>query len=136
MVLSGKSGALPMMTRPFRMGLGGRLGSGEQYMSWIALEDAAGVIEHCLADERLEGPVIAASPHPVRNRDFASTLARVLGRPALLPVPAFALRIALGEMADEVVLAGQRVEPARLQSAHFAFRFPEIEGAFRALLPQ
>lgn len=133
-VLSRIGGALPMMLRPFRIGLGGALGSGRQFMSWIVLEDAVRVIEHCLAAESLLGAVNASSPQPVRNHDFAKVLGRVLRRPALLAVPSFALRLAVGEMADEALLASQRVEPARLQSSNFAFRCPDLEGALRNLL--
>ncbi|MGH9396185.1 MAG: TIGR01777 family oxidoreductase [Terriglobia bacterium] len=133
-VLSKEAGSLAVMLRPFRMGLGGALGSGRQYMSWIALDDAAGVIEHCLRTEALRGPVIAASPCPVTNRQFVKTLGQVLGRPAALPLPAFALRLALGQVAGELLLASQRLNPVRLKSTGFLFRYPELEGALRSLL--
>src|SRR5512143_2870089 len=134
MVLSAKGGALARMLGIFRAGLGGRVGSGAQYMSWIALDDIAGVFDHAIRTESLEGPVNAVSPRPVTNREFATTLGRVLGRPAVLPVPAFAVRLVLGEMADELLLASARVEPDRLLLSGYAFRHPELEAALRHLL--
>ncbi len=134
MVLSAKGGALTRMLGIFRAGLGGRVGSGEQYVSWIALEDLVGAVDHAIRNGSLEGPVNAASPRPVTNREFAKTLGRVLGRPAVLPVPAFAVRLVLGEMADELLLASARVEPDRLLLSGYAFRYPELEGALRHLL--
>lgn len=134
MVLSPKGGALPRMLGIFRAGLGGRVGSGEQYTSWIALDDLVGAIDHAIRTESLEGPVNAVAPRPVTNREFAKTLGRVLGRPAVLPVPAFAVRLALGEMADELLLASARVEPDRLLLSGYEFRHPELEGALRHML--
>jgi uncharacterized protein (TIGR01777 family) len=134
MVLSPKGGALARMLGIFRAGLGGRVGSGEQYMSWIALDDLVGVVDHAIRTASLEGPVNAVSPRPVTNREFAKTLARVLGRPAVLPVPAFAVRLVLGEMADELLLASSRVAPERLLLSGYAFRYPELEGALRHML--
>lgn len=133
-VLSQKAGALRAMLRPFRAGLGGALGDGRQYMSWIALEDAGLAVEHCLGTESLQGPVVGASPRPVTNLEFVKTLGKILGRPAVLRVPAFALRCAFGEMADETLLASQRVNPARLLSTRFLFRYPDLESTLRALL--
>ncbi len=133
-VLSPAGGALQKMLTPFRMGVGGRIGSGRQFMSWIALDDAAGAIQHTLVTESLAGPVNAVAPSPVTNAEFARALARVLRRPALFPVPAFALHLAFGEMADALLLSSQRVLPARLQATGFTFRFPELEGALRHLL--
>src|SRR5256714_4559219 len=98
-VLSKEGGALAKMLLPFKLGAGGRVGSGKQYMSWIALDDAVGAIEHALTDENLSGPVNVVAPQPVTNAEFTKTLGHVLGRPTLLPVPAFGLRLALGEMA-------------------------------------
>ncbi len=132
-VLSGEGGALQKMLTPFKMGVGGRIGSGRQYMSWIALEDLVGAIRHALAEESLRGPVNAVAPRPVTNEEFTGTLGRVLGRPTFLPVPAFALRLAFGEMAD-VLLGGQRVEPSRLKESGYQFKHPELEGALRAAL--
>lgn len=133
-VLSPAGGALAKMLPPFRLGLGGRIGTGRQYMSWIALDDAVGAACHALTAEALGGPVNAVAPNPVRNLEFAQTLGRVLSRPALLPLPAFAARLALGEMAEELLLASARVEPARLTAAGYPFRHPCLEGALRALL--
>jgi len=132
-VLSGEGGALEKMLTPFKMGVGGRVGSGRQYMSWIALEDLVGAIRHALADEQLRGPVNAVAPRAVTNEEFTKTLGGVLGRPTFLPVPAFALRLAFGEMAD-VLLGGQRVEPARLKESGYQFKYPNLEGALRAAL--
>ncbi|HLM57882.1 MAG TPA: TIGR01777 family oxidoreductase [Pyrinomonadaceae bacterium] len=132
-VLAGEGGALEKMLTPFKMGVGGRLGTGRQYMSWIALEDLVGAIEHALADEKVHGPVNAVAPRPVTNEEFTKTLGGVLGRPTIFPVPAFALRLAVGEMA-EVLLGGQRVEPARLKESGYQFKQPELEGALRAAL--
>jgi uncharacterized protein (TIGR01777 family) len=133
-VLSPAGGALAKMLTPFKLGLGGVLGDGRQWMSWIALDDAVGVIGHALADDALHGPVNVVAPEPATNHDFTRTLARVLLRPAIFPVPAFALRLALGEMADALLLSSQRVEPARLIASGHRFRFPELEGALRHLL--
>lgn len=133
-VLSPAAGALGKMLFPFRMGAGGVIGSGGQYMSWIALDDAVGAIHHALGTGALEGPVNAVSPHPVTNREFTKALGRVLRRPTIFPMPAFAARIAFGEMADALLLASARVEPARLLATGYAFRYPELEGALRHLL--
>ncbi len=132
-VLSPAGGALRRMLTPFRMGLGGRLGSGRQFMSWITLEDAVGAIVHAIKSE-LEGPVNVVAPNPVRNAEFSRLLARALGRPAILPMPAPIVRLAFGEMGHELMLSSARVEPARLQAAGYAFRHPELEEAFRHLL--
>ena len=133
-ILSPEGGALAKMLGPFRLGCGGRIGNGRQYWSWIALRDAVGAIRHALATESLQGPVNVVAPQPVTNREFTRILTRVLGRPAFIPLPAFAARLALGEMADALLLASSRVEPARLTATGFAFEHPELEGALRALL--
>ena len=133
-VLSPAGGALGKMLLPFKAGLGGVVGPGTQYMSWIALDDLLGVIHHLLDRADLEGPVNAAAPEPVTNAVFTKTLGRVLGRPTVAPVPAFALRLALGEMADAALLASTRVRPERLQASGYRFRFPDIEGALRHVL--
>ena len=130
-VLSPAGGALAKMLTPFRLGLGGVVGSGAQWMSWIALEDVIGAIRHVLATDALRGPVNAVAPTPVTNTEFTRTLGRVLRRPTLVPMPAFAARLALGEMADELLLSSQRVLPARLLASGFAFRYPTLEGALR-----
>ena len=133
-VLSADGGALARMLGPFRLGLGGPLGSGRQYVSWVAIDDAVGAIGHVLSTQTLRGAVNVASPNPVTQSAFARTLGHVLGRPTLLSTPAFAVRLMFGEMADELLLAGQRLEPARLLSSGYAFRFPELEAALRHLL--
>jgi uncharacterized protein (TIGR01777 family) len=134
MVLSAAGGVLPRMLLPFRMGLGGRIGSGRQYMSWIALEDLVGVIVHALTCDRLAGPVNAVAPNPVTNHEFTRTLGRVLHRPTFLAVPAWAARLAFGEMADTLLLASGRVVPARLAASGFVFRYAELESALRHVL--
>jgi len=130
-VLSPAGGALAKMLTPFRLGLGGVIGGGAQWMSWIALDDVIGALRHALGTDALRGPVNAVAPAPVTNAEFTRTLGRVLRRPTLLPMPAFAARLALGEMADELLLSSQRVLPARLLASGFAFRYPTLEGALR-----
>ena len=134
MVLSAEGGALAKMLPAFRAGAGGRVGSGWQYMSWIALPDLVGAIRHALDTDSLLGPVNAVSPHPVPNREFAKALGRVLGRPTVAFLPAFAARLLFGEMADEMLLASARVAPAKLLASGYRFRLPEVEGAIRYLL--
>ena len=130
-VLSGTGGALTKMLTPFKMGVGGKIGSGEQYMSWIALDDAVGAIEHALAHEELEGAVNVVAPQAVTNGEFTKTLGGVLNRPTVFAVPAFAARLAFGEMADAALLASQRAEPSRLAATNYKFKYPELEGALR-----
>jgi len=130
-VLSPAGGALARMLPPFRFGVGGRIGSGQQYMSWIALDDVIGAVHHALFCEALEGPVNAVAPESVTNAEFTHTLGRVLGRPTLLPMPALGARIAFGELADELLLAGQRVVPRRLQESGYEFSQPSLETALR-----
>src|SRR5262249_37559751 len=120
-VLSAKGGALAKMLTPFRLGLGGVIGDGKQWMSWIALGDGVGALLPMRSTEGLRGPVNAVAPEPVTNAEFPRTLGRVLGRPTLVPLPAFAARLAIGEMADELLLVSQRVLPARLEAAGYAF---------------
>jgi uncharacterized protein (TIGR01777 family) len=133
-VLSPAGGALAKMLPPFRMGAGGKLGSGKQYMSWVALDDAVGAIHQMLSDGALRGPVNVVAPNPVTNLEFTKTLGRVLSRPTVASVPSFAARLVFGEMADALLLASTRVEPAKLQNAGYRFRYPELEGALRHLL--
>jgi hypothetical protein len=133
-VLTPTGGALAKMLPAFRLGLGGPIGSGNQYLSWIALEDALQAIMHLLGTASITGPVNITAPTPVTNRDFAKTLGRVLGRPAVVPVPAFALRMAFGTEGAAMLQSGQRVIPKRLLSSGFAFRFPTLEPALRHLL--
>ena len=133
-VLSPRGGALAKMLLPFKLGLGGVVGSGKQHWSWIALDDLLGIILFALNTETLKGPVNAVSPKPVTNSEFTKTLGRVLWRPTIFPMPAFAARLALGEMADELLLSSTRVDPAKLVAAGYPFRFPELEAALRHLL--
>jgi hypothetical protein len=134
-VLSGHGGALAKMLTPFRLGLGGRLGSGSQWVSWIAIEDEVAAIVHILGEESLVGPVNATAPNPVTNAEFTKALAGALHRPAVLPVPAPALRLLLGrELADELLLVSQRVIPERLNGSGFQFRTPEIASALARVL--
>ena len=133
-VLSPAGGALAKMLTPFKLGLGGKIGSGNQYMSWIAIDDLVGVIQHALATDALRAPVNAVAPRPVTNREFTKTLGRVLGRPTIFPMPAFAARLAFGEMADELLLASARVEPVRLAASGYRFQMPELDAALRHLL--
>ena len=134
MVLSPRGGALARMLPPFRAGLGGVIGSGRQYVSWIALDDLVGIVLHALQPGELHGPVNAVAPRPVTNRELTGALGKALSRPTLLPVPAFALRLAVGEMADALLLASARVVPRRLEETGYRFRFPELPAALRHLL--
>ena len=134
MVLSSSGGALGQMLPPFRLGVGGMLGSGSQYMSWISLDDVVGAITHVLTTDSLHGPVNFVAPEVVRNREFTRTLGRVLRRPTRLRVPAFAARLLFGEMAQALLLASTRVEPAKLQASGYSFRHPQLESALRHLL--
>lgn len=133
-VLDPAHGALPAMLPPFRLGVGGWLGSGRQWMPWIVLEDAIRAILFLAARNDLAGPFNVGSPHPVTNREFARSLAHALHRPALFPVPGFVLRLGFAEFADEALLASQRMVPQRLVDAGFALKQPEIETALQALL--
>jgi uncharacterized protein (TIGR01777 family) len=133
-VLSAAGGAMTKMLTLFRTGLGGTIGDGGQFWSWIALDDLLAAVLHAIEKETLAGPVNAVSPNPVTNRDFTKTLARVLSRPAIAALPAFAARLMMGEMAGELLLASARVEPARLLDSGFKFQFPELEPALRHLV--
>lgn len=132
-VLTAKGGALDRLLLPFRMGVGGRIGTGRQWMPWISLPDAVEVIVRAIRDERLRGPVNAVAG-AVRNADFTDALARALHRPALFPVPGFGLRALFGEMADEALLSGQRTEPARLREIGHVFHHPTLDAALAAAL--
>jgi uncharacterized protein len=125
---------LPKQALMFRLGIGGRLGSGRQWLSWISLDDIAGAYLHALTRQDVEGPVNAVAPNPVTNAEFTATLARVLRRPAVLHVPVFAPRLVLGEAADELLFVSQRARPARLQATGYRFQFPELEPALRHTL--
>ena len=133
-VLSPEGGALGKMLLPFKLGAGGVMGSGRQYWSWIAIDDVVGAILHVLSHETLSGAVNAVAPQSVTNREFTKTLGRVLRRPTIFPMPAFAARLALGEMADALLMASARVVPRRLQASGYAFRYPELEGALQHVL--
>ncbi|RKY21207.1 MAG: TIGR01777 family protein [Planctomycetota bacterium] len=133
-VLAPRGGALKTMLTPFRLGLGGRLGSGQQWMSWITLDDALDVVATCLQAPDLIGPINAVSPEPITNAEFSATLGRVLRRPAVLPMPAFAARLAFGEMADALLLASTRAVPTRLSAHGHVFGQPRLEPALRDLL--
>lgn len=134
MILAAHGGALPKMRPAFKLGLGGPLGSGRQWMPWIHLADAVSILEHALVRSDLEGPVLATSPQTIRQEDFAAQLARVLGRKARVRTPAWALRAALGDMADELLLASQRCHPRRLSETKFPWAFPTLETALPDLL--
>jgi len=134
MILSPAGGALKKMLLPFKLGAGGRIGSGRQFMSWIAIDDAVGAIHHVIITESLRGAVNAVAPTPVTNAEYTRTLARVLSRPGVALMPAFAARIAFGEMADALLLASQRVMPTRLQETGYRFKHSELDGALRHLL--
>jgi hypothetical protein len=133
-VLSSRGGALARMLTPFRLGLGGSLGSGDQVVSWISLRDAARCIHHVLSNEAIEGPINAVAPNPVTNRVLSDTLARLLGRPALLPVPEFIVRLAFGEMGRELLLASAYVRSTRLGPSGFEWADTEVAAALRAAL--
>jgi len=118
---------------PFKMGAGGRLGSGRQWMSWLTLPEAVGMIRFALSNSGLVGPANAVAPKPIQNADFTRILAKTLHRPALFPAPAFALRLALGEMADALLLVSQRVKPSKLEQAGYQFAQPELAAALTAI---
>ena len=133
-VLAKAGGGLAIMLTPFKWGIGGCVGSGRQYVSWIAIDDVVGAISHAILSDSLRGPVNAVAPHPVTNRQFTKTLGRVLWRPTIFPLPAFAARMVMGAMADELLLASARVKPSRLLASGYEFRFPELKGALRHVL--
>ena len=134
MILSPRGGALARMLTPFRFGAGGRLGSGTQYMSWVAIDDVAGAIHEMIRSTSIEGPANVTAPEAVTNTEFTKTLARVLRRPAVFPMPAAAARAAFGEVADALLLASTRVEPAKLVANGFEFAHPDLERALRHML--
>jgi uncharacterized protein len=133
-ILSAQGGALPRMLVPFKLGIGGRFGSGKQWMSWIALEDVLAAVRLAIMDESVSGAVNLVAPNPVRNEDFVRQLAAAIHRPAIFPAPAFALRLVLGEMADPLLLSSQRVIPEKLLAMKFEYRFPELGPALAAAL--
>lgn len=133
-ILDSEGGALAKMLTPFRMGVGGKIGSGKQWMSWIALDDVVGAIRLALTNETLRGPVNFVASNPVPNAEFTKTLGEALSRPTLFLIPAFAARLVFGEMADALLLSGQRVEGKRLKEAGYQFSFPQLEGALKRVL--
>jgi len=130
-VLAREGGALPQLALPFRLFAGGRVGSGRQYLSWISLTDWIGLVKWTLTRNHVSGPLNLTAPTPVTNAEFARTLGRVLGRPSFIPTPAFAVRLALGELADAVILGGQRVVPTRAMALGYEFTHTTLEAALR-----
>lgn len=135
-ILSGKGGALAQMIGPFKLGVGGRLGSGQQWMAWVALEDVVGMIRAAIEDERWRGAYNCVAPEQARNEEFTKALGRVLHRPTIFPVPAAALRLLFGEMADEMLLASQRIEPKRVVQTGYSYCYPGLEPALRQAITQ
>jgi len=133
-VLSRRGGALGRMLTPFRMGAGGRIGSGRQWMSWITLDDIVGVIQHVLAADSLRGPVNTVAPNPATNAQFTRALGQALHRPAIFPLPAFMVRLMFGEMGEALLLGSQRVDCGKLVASGFRFRHPELKPALEAIL--
>lgn len=134
-VLSGRGGALKQMLMPFKLGIGGRLGSGRQWFSWIAIDDEVGAILHAIDNASVAGPVNATAPNPATNADFTKALGRALHRPTIVPVPKLGLRALFGaEMAEVMLLSGQRVLPAALERTGYEFRLPELDQALTAVL--
>ncbi|HEX6177389.1 MAG TPA: TIGR01777 family oxidoreductase, partial [Thermoanaerobaculia bacterium] len=134
LVLGAGGGALQRMLLPFKLGVGGRLGSGDQWMSWVALGDLVRLVEFVLSHDETRGVYNVTAPSPVRNRDFTRSLARALRRPGLLPVPSFSLRVLFGEMADELLLTGQRVVPARAIAAGFRFEEASLDSVLTQIV--
>lgn len=134
LVLSRFGGALQKMLPPFRLGVGGNMGSGRQWWSWVDIDDLVGAVQHVIKTETLRGPVNVVGPNPVMNAEFTKTLASVLSRPAILPMPAFAARLVFGQMGDELLLASQRVEPAKLLASGYVFQKPDLRLALSAIL--
>src|SRR5215831_505555 len=130
-ILAREGGMLTKLLTPFKMGMGGKVGSGKQYISWVALDDAVSAIRLAINDPTIHGPLNIVSPNPVTNEEFTRTLGHVLNRPTALAMPAFAARLAFGEMADEMLLVSQKVLPKRLAAAGFQFRYPNLEAALR-----
>ncbi len=133
-VLSPEGGALGTTLPIFKLGGGGKIGSGNQWWSWVALDDVVGALVHALENDSVEGPVNVVAPNPLTNAEYTKVLGDVLNRPTFLPVPAPAIRAVLGQVADELLLASMRVEPAKLKETGYDFRYPELEGALRHLL--
>jgi uncharacterized protein (TIGR01777 family) len=133
-VLNPNGGALPRILPPFRVGLGGRIGSGKQWMSWITLDDVVAIVQHALATESLRGPVNAVAPNPVRNADFTRTLGEVLHRPTVFPLPEFMVRTIFGEMGQALLLSSQRVDCGKLLASAYRFRYADLKSALHRFL--
>jgi hypothetical protein len=133
-ILDANGGALAKMLPPFRMGVGGKIGSGKQWMSWIALDDVVGAINFALKNDSLQGPANFVAPNPVTNAEFTKTLGKVLSRPTLFPIPAFGVRLAFGEMGDALLLGGQRVAPKQLIAEGCQFEYSRLEAALSHIL--
>ncbi len=133
-VLSSDGGALAKMLTPFNVGMGGKVGSGKQYMSWVAIDDVTGAIYHALTTDTLKGPVNVTSPNPVTNKEFTNTLGRVLKKPTVMPMPAFAAKLAFGKMANDLLLASTKVAPKKLVETGYNFQNPELENTLRHIL--
>ena len=133
-ILDTNGGALKKMLPPFRMGVGGKIGSGKQWMSWIALDDVVGALNFALTNDSLRGPVNFVAPNPVTNAEFTKTLGKVLSRPTLFPIPAFAVKLLFGEMGEALLLGGQRVAPERLVLGGYQFQYPELRSVLQHLL--
>jgi uncharacterized protein (TIGR01777 family) len=133
-ILAGHGGALPQMMLPFRFFAGGKIGSGQQWMSWISLDDVIEVLRLAVEKAQVGGPLNVISPQPLQNAEFTRTLASAMHRPAFFPAPAFALRLALGEMADALLLSSQRVVPQRLQELGYNFQYPDLAAALKNIL--
>ncbi|MGC4003115.1 MAG: DUF1731 domain-containing protein [Pirellulales bacterium] len=133
-ILSPQGGALANMLTPFKFCVGGRMGSGKQWWSWIGIDDVAGALHHMLLTDALTGPVNVVAPNPVTNAQFTKDLGAALGRPTIFPMPAFAARVVLGEMADGLILASARVVPNKLEAAGYVFRHPTLPAALAHLL--
>jgi hypothetical protein len=133
-VLSASGGALQAMLFPFRMGVGGKMGNGRQWMSWVDIDDLVGAVQHVIKTDTLRGPVNVVAPSPARNAEFTKTLASVLSRPAIFPMPAFAGRLLFGQMGNELLLASQRVEPAKLIASGYVFQKPDLRVALECIL--
>jgi uncharacterized protein (TIGR01777 family) len=133
-VLSTKGGALAKMLLPFKMGVGGKVGNGDQYISWIALDDLISAILFLIDTDAIQGPVNMVTPNPVTNAEFTKSLGKALSRPAILPAPAFALRMLFGEMADALLLSGARVDPVKLKASKYTFKYPQLDAALKSIL--
>ncbi|MCA1816228.1 MAG: TIGR01777 family oxidoreductase [Acidobacteria bacterium] len=134
LILSGEGGALVKMLLPFKLGLGGKVGSGRQFYSWVTIDDVVEIIHFALANDALRGAVNVVAPEAATNAEFTKALGRALGRPTILPAPAFGLRLAFGEMADALLLASERVAPERLRQAGYQFKYPTLDGALQHVL--